>query len=62
MTSDTSLAIRTPAQWVALILGAVYLLIGAAGWFVTGSFTGHDEDAVLLGLHLNGAHLALGRT
>ena len=63
-TSHTSIAVRTPAQWAALVLGAVYLVVGVAGWFVTESFTGHDEDAVLLVLHVNGVHnvvhLALG--
>lgn len=63
-TANTSTAIRTPAQWVALVLGAVYLLVGVVGWFVTDRFTGQDEDALLLGLHLNGTHnvvhLALG--
>lgn len=63
-TIDTGAAVRTPAQWTALIFGVVYLLIGVAGWFVTNDFTGLDDDADLLGFHLNGAHnvvhLALG--
>lgn len=63
-TTGTTTAIRTPAQWVALIFGVVYLLVGVAGWFVTKSFTGLDDDAVLLGLEVNGlhnvVHLALG--
>lgn len=55
---------RSPAQWIALVFGVVYLLIGVAGWFVTDDFTGADNDADLLGLHVNGmhnvVHLALG--
>lgn len=57
-------ASRAPAQWAALAFGAVYLLVGLAGWAVTSEFTGVDDDAQLLGFHLNGAHnvvhLALG--
>ena len=57
-------ATRTPAQVAALAFGALYLLIGVVGWFVTTDFIGVDDDAHLLGFHLNGAHnvvhLALG--
>ena len=63
-TIDTSAGARTPAQWAALIFGVVYLAVGLAGWFVTNDFTGVDDEADLLGFHLNGAHnvvhLALG--
>ena len=57
-------ATRTPAQLAALAFGVVYLLLGVVGWFVTSDFTGVDDDAHLLGFHLNGAHnvvhMALG--
>lgn len=62
--SGTRAAIRTPAQVAALAFGVVYLLVGVVGWFVTTDFTGLDDDAHLLGFHLNGlhnvVHLALG--
>ena len=63
-TRNAGAAIRTPPQRAALIFGVVYALVGVAGWFVTNDFTGLDDDAHLLGFHLNGAHnvvrLALG--
>jgi hypothetical protein len=63
-TIDPRATTRTPAQLAALIFGVVYLLVGVVGWFVTNDFTGVDDDADLLGFHLNGAHnvvhLALG--
>ena len=62
--SVTRTSTRTPAQIAALAFGVVYLVIGLAGWAVTSDFTGIDDDAHLLGFHLNGAHnvvhLALG--
>ena len=62
-TADRT-ATRTPAQLAALAFGVVYLLVGLVGWAVTDDFTGVDDDAHLLGFHLNGAHnvvhIALG--
>lgn len=63
-SARTGTATRTPAQLAALAFGAVYLLVGLVGWFVTTDFVGVDDDAHLLGFHLNGAHnvvhIALG--
>ena len=63
-TARFGTATRTPTQVAALAFGVVYLLVGVAGWFVTSDFTGVDDDADLLGFHLNGAHnvvhIALG--
>ena len=47
---------RSHSQLTALVLAAVYLLIGLVGWFVTTEFVGVDDDAHLLGFHLNGVH------
>ena len=49
---------RGPFQWLALIIGIVYLLIGIAGFFVTGfdGFTEHDHDQTLLGFAINPLH------
>ncbi|NRN64996.1 TonB-dependent siderophore receptor [Kibdelosporangium sp. 4NS15] len=63
---------RTPVQMAALVVGAVFLLVGIAGFipglttnYDTLSFAGHHSDALLLGvfqvsiLH-NLVHLAFG--
>jgi len=49
---------RAPYQWLALVIGAVYLLIGIIGFFVTGfdGFTEHNEDMTLLGFAINPLH------
>jgi ABC-type transport system involved in multi-copper enzyme maturation permease subunit len=49
---------RGPHQWLALIVGVVYLLVGAAGFAVTGfsGFTEHDHDQTLLGFAINPLH------
>lgn len=59
MTQST-LATRTRGvhQWLALVIGAVYLLVGAAGFLVTGfdGFAEHDHDQTLLGFAVNPLH------
>jgi ABC-type transport system involved in multi-copper enzyme maturation permease subunit len=49
---------RAPYQWLALIIGVVYLLVGIAGFFVTGfeGFAEHDHDQTLLGFAINPLH------
>lgn len=71
----TRTADRAPYQYLALAIGVLYLLIGLAGFLVTGfdGFAEHDPDKSLLGFHVNplhnivhlligGAGLALWRT
>jgi hypothetical protein len=65
-------SVRTPVQKAALVVGAVFLLVGIAGFipgvttnYDTLTFAGHHSDALLLGvfnvsiLH-NLVHLAFG--
>jgi hypothetical protein len=65
-------ALRTPIQLAALVVGAVFLLVGIAG-FIPGittnyselSFAGHHSSAMLLGIFAvsvlhNLVHLAFG--
>ncbi|MBO0607983.1 DUF4383 domain-containing protein [Myceligenerans salitolerans] len=49
---------RAPFQWLALAIGAVYLLVGVAGFFVTGfeGFAEHDDGQTLLGFAINPLH------
>ncbi|WP_250444064.1 DUF4383 domain-containing protein [Actinotalea sp. C106] len=49
---------RAPYQWLALAIGAVYLLIGVVGFFITGfdDFTEHDHSQTLLGFAINPLH------
>ena len=49
---------RQPHQYLALVIGVVYLLVGIAGWFVTGfeGFAEHDPDQTLLGFAVNPLH------
>ena len=59
MTSPaTSRRTRTVSQTFALLIGAVYLLIGILGFFVTGfdGFTEHDHSQTLLGFAVNPLH------
>lgn len=59
MTQSTS-STRTRGihQWLALTIGAVYLLVGAAGFLVTGfdGFAEHDHEQTLLGFAVNPLH------
>ena len=49
---------RAPYQYLALVIGVVYLLVGLAGFLVTGfdGFAQHDDDKSLLGFHVNPLH------
>lgn len=48
---------RHPAQWLALVIGVVYVLVGLAGFAVTGfdGFAEPDGD-LLLGFEVNPLH------
>lgn len=69
MATRPSTAYRTrthPAQWLTLVIGVVYLLVGIAGFFVTGFQDWVEpEGSLLLGvfevnpLH-NVVHLVIG--
>ncbi|MBX9243881.1 DUF4383 domain-containing protein [Actinotalea ferrariae] len=54
----TDAGTRAPYQWLALVIGAVYLLVGILGFTVTGfsGFTEHDHDQTLLGFAVNPLH------
>jgi ABC-type transport system involved in multi-copper enzyme maturation permease subunit len=56
--AGTAGATRGTHQWLALIIGAVYLLVGLAGFLVTGfdGFTEHDHEQTLLGFAVNPLH------
>jgi hypothetical protein len=45
-------------QTLALVFGAVYLLVGIVGFFITGfdDFFAHDTGETLLGFEINGMH------
>ena len=45
-------------QWLALIIGVVYLLVGVVGFFITGfdNWTEHDHSQTLLGFAINPLH------
>ncbi|TFV88073.1 DUF4383 domain-containing protein [Blastococcus sp. CT_GayMR20] len=66
---------KTVPEILALAFGAIYLLVGVVGFFVTGfdDFFAHDTNETLLGFEINGMHnvvhiligvagLVLGRT
>jgi hypothetical protein len=72
--ADSTRAGRTLPQILALAFGAVYLLVGVVGFFVTGfdNFFEHGDESLLF-FHINPAHnvvhivigiagLLLGRT
>ncbi|WP_285102224.1 DUF4383 domain-containing protein [Promicromonospora sp. MEB111] len=56
--SMSSTRTRGVSQWLALTIGAVYLLVGAAGFLVTGfsGFAEHDHEQTLLGFAVNPLH------
>jgi len=64
-SDPTTTATRHPSQLLALAIGAVYTLIGIAGFFVTGfdNFAA-ETDKTLLGFEINPlhnlVHLAIG--
>ena len=45
-------------QWIALVIGAVFVLVGLAGFLVTGfdGFAEHDHERTLLGFGVNPLH------
>ena len=49
---------RTRPQTLALVFGAIYLLVGIVGFFVTGfsDFFAHDTGKHLLFFEINGMH------
>ncbi len=56
--TGTGATTRGTHQWLALIIGVVYLLVGLAGFLVTGfdGFTEHDHSQTLLGFAVNPLH------
>ncbi len=46
---------RTPGQLFALVFGAVYLIVGIAGFFVTTQFFGETGEELIL-FEVNGFH------
>jgi hypothetical protein len=57
-TGGAGTATRGTHQWLALVIGVVYLLVGLAGFLVTGfdNFTEHDHSQTLLGFAINPLH------
>ena len=55
---NTNTGARTWPQLLALIIGAVYLLVGIVGFFITGfdDFFGHDTNETVLGFEVNPFH------
>jgi ABC-type transport system involved in multi-copper enzyme maturation permease subunit len=51
-------AARQPHQYLALVIGIAYLVVGLAGFLVTGfdGFTEHDHSQTLLGFAINPLH------
>ncbi|MEE6274122.1 DUF4383 domain-containing protein [Georgenia wangjunii] len=58
MAQSTATDRKAPHQYLALVIGVVYLLVGVAGFFVTGfdGFTEHNHDQTLLGFAINPLH------
>ncbi|MCU1430946.1 MAG: hypothetical protein JWP95_51 [Actinotalea sp.] len=57
-TASTTRSDRAPYQWLALVIGVVYLLVGLAGFAITGfdNFLEHDHSQTLLGFAINPLH------
>ena len=57
-TASTTRARRGGHQWLALIIGVVYLLVGIVGFAITGfdNWTEHNHDQTLLGFAINPLH------
>jgi len=55
---DGDRALRWPSQWFALIVGAVFVLVGLAGFAITGfdNFASHDTMEHLLIFEINPLH------
>lgn len=58
MTARDTTGPRTLPQTIALAFGAIYLLIGIVGFFITGfgDFFAHDPEKTLIIFDINGAH------
>ena len=58
MTARDTTGPRTLPQTIALAFGAIYLLVGIVGFFITGfsDFFAHDPDKTLIIFDINGAH------
>ncbi len=63
MTAPAGSGTRTSAhrevfQWLALIIGIVYLIVGIVGFAITGfsGFTEHDHSQTILGFAINPLH------
>lgn len=56
--TSTRTSHRTVPQWLALVVGAAFTLVGIAGFFVTGfdGWTEHQPDQTLLGFAVNPLH------
>jgi len=56
--SRTAAPTRGTHQYLALVIGVVYTLVGVAGFFVTGfdGFTEHNHEQTLLGFAVNPLH------
>jgi len=54
----TNVRHRYPFQWLALIIGIVFLLVGLIGFAITGfdDFTEHDHSQTLMGFAINPLH------
>jgi len=54
----TNVRTRYPFQWLALIIGIVYLLVGLVGFAITGfdNPTEHDHSQTLMGFAINPLH------
>lgn len=57
-TPDRPSTRRAPHQWLALVVGVAYLVVGIAGFAVTGfdGFAEHDHHQTLLGFAVNPLH------
>ncbi len=56
--TGTGRGAMTWPQMLALAFGAIYLLVGVVGFFITGfgNFFAHDTNQTLLGFEINGMH------
>jgi glucose uptake protein GlcU len=56
--AGTGRGAMTWPQILSLVIGAVYLIVGIVGFFITGfdDFAHHDTNETLLGFEINGLH------
>ena len=56
--TGTGRGAMTWPQMLALAFGAIYLLVGVVGFFITGfgNFFAHDTNQTLVGFEINGMH------